>query len=145
MYRTFRMMPSPIHAEEAVQPESTGVVRFTFSAWFLTVFGLLCTAAGGYSLFSLVWLSAGQPSSELFQSGGSLAVFFFCWYLVLFAQGVIALVGAWSLVRRRHWSVCVGAALVVMVPSSPIVFVSLPVGIWLLVMLRRPHVRQAFD
>lgn len=138
-------MPSPILAQEAVQPESTGVVRFTTSNRFLTLFGLLCAAAGGYSIFSLVWLSAGQPSSDLFQSGGSLAVFFFGWYLVLFAQGVIALVGAWSLVRRRHWRACIGAALVAMVPSSPLVFVSLPFGIWLLVRLRHPSVRQAFN
>lgn len=138
-------MPSPIHAEEAVQPESTGVVRFTFSAWLLTVFGLLLAASGGSSIFARVWLSAGQPSSDLFQCGGWCAVFFFGWYLVLFLQGVVSLVGGWCLVRRRHWRVCVGAALVVMVPSSPLVLVSLPVGLWLLGALRRPHVRQTFD
>lgn len=138
-------MPSPILADEAVPPESTAVVRSTISGRFLTLFGLLCTATGGYSIFSLVWLTAGQPSSDLFQSGGSLAVFFFGWYLVLFTQGVVSLAGAWFLVRRRHWFLCVAAALVAMVPSSPLVFVSLPVGIWLLVTLRRPHVRQLFD
>ena len=127
-------------------PESPELVSLSTGARVLAVFGLIGTAGSGWALFDLVVLApARPPSSELFQSGGWLAALSFWWLVVLFAQGLVSLAAARSLVSRRRWFLCVGAALGAMVPFSALVFVGLPLGVWLLVMLRRPLVRGAFS
>lgn len=126
--------------------EAPQLVKLSTGARVLAVFGLIGVAGSGWALFELIVLAPARPrSAELFQSGGWLAALSFWWLVVLLVQGLVSLAAARLLVLRRRWTLCAAAALGAMVPCSALVFVGLPLGIWLLVMLRRPHVRSAFS
>jgi hypothetical protein len=58
----------------------------------------------------------------------------------------VAILGAVAMIRRRHIAHAWAGAICSLVPiCGPCIGLSIPFGIWAMVLLRRPSVRAAFD
>jgi hypothetical protein len=98
-----------------------------------------CTLSLGLLLLALVVsLPYGDPNAPpLIQILGSMGMM-----MVLPAWG---LVGAISMLKRKRYNMAVIGAICMLVPLlGPCFGLTLPVGIWSLVLLRRKSVREAF-
>src|SRR5439155_12892441 len=73
---------------------------------------------------------------------------FFCIVMIGGATvlGLVAVLasGALNLRRTQRYGLVVLAAVVAMIPWSPHALIGFPAGIWILLELRRPEVKQAF-
>jgi hypothetical protein len=94
--------------------------------------------------------SAGQIDSYGAQLGDDSAVFF-QFLLVSFAVGVFTIPvyvflirGAWLMKQQRNFGMSKAACILAMLPCSPAFIFGLPIGIWGLMKLNRPGVREAF-
>lgn len=63
---------------------------------------------------------------------------------VLMGMGVLIIAGSIQMLRRRGYGLAMTASVVAMLPCSPSCILGLPFGIWSLVVLNRPEVRDAF-
>jgi hypothetical protein len=74
------------------------------------------------------------------------------WALVLMvlfvgslATSVVLIVGGWQMMRLRWYGLAIIAAIVALLPCSVSWLIGLPIGIWALVVLNKPEVREAFQ
>jgi hypothetical protein len=80
----------------------------------------------------------GGPDAIANAVGGVAgAIFGICW-------GGIVLSGAWSMMRLRGYGYAMASTIVAMLPCTLCCLLGLPFGIWSLVVLCRPDVRDAF-
>jgi hypothetical protein len=101
------------------------------SAWILI--GLLAIALG---LLSLLDDSAG-PLFDAFGFGQLIAVL---------ASNLFIAFGTFCMRQGRRYRIAFATAVLASIPVlSPFVWLGIPLGIWTLVVLRRPEVRAAFD
>ena len=67
------------------------------------------------------------------------------WGLVLVIASLFVLYGAWHMKQRRNYGLARAAAVVALIPLvGPCCLLGIPFGIWALVVLNKPHVRNAF-
>lgn len=65
--------------------------------------------------------------------------------LVAIAFSVFIWIGAGKMKRLESYGMCMGAAIVAMIPCiSPCCLIGLPIGIWALIVLNKPEVKEAF-
>jgi hypothetical protein len=64
----------------------------------------------------------------------------------LLAIGLSAFVifGALKMQKLQSWNLCLAASIVAMVPCSCTCCIGLPLGIWAIILLAKPEVKQAF-
>jgi hypothetical protein len=65
--------------------------------------------------------------------------------VVFISWGVLVVVGAGRMRRRRGYGLALAGAIVAMLPANYCWLLGLPFGIWALTVLRRPEVAVAFD
>ena len=63
---------------------------------------------------------------------------------VLMGMGVLILAGSIQMLRRRGYELAMTGSVLAMLPCSPSCILGLPFGIWSLVVLNNPQVREAF-
>lgn len=108
------------------------------------VFGFVCVGMSAFSFFDLLVLEPHRPHSDLFYYGGPFDQLAALMNVGGMIQGALALLASRSIGRLRFWNACVAATVVAMFPCSLGCVFGLPLGIWLLAMLRRPNVRAQF-
>ena len=92
-------------------------------------------------------MNAGQqqqpmPAWANLLSGG-LGIFF---SILGIAMAGLILVGALKMMKRQNHGLAMTAAIIAMVPCvSPCCWVGLPIGIWALVVLSKPEVKDSFS
>jgi len=74
-----------------------------------------------------------------------VSVFFIGLTVVSIIPSLLIFVGALQMRRLRLYGLAMIAAIMAMLPCTAGWFIGLPMGIWALVVLLRPDVREAFD
>jgi hypothetical protein len=64
--------------------------------------------------------------------------------VLLFLKGLIIVVGGWQIEKLQGYGLGVLSCFLAMLPGSPGCLIGLPIGLWTLLVLRRPEVRAAF-
>jgi serine/threonine protein kinase len=93
----------------------------------------------------IVLIEASQPHRPRGYLPAEVVFMGFLWNLVVLGLCFLMVNGARKLRRSENYRQCVIAALAAMLPFSPHVMLGLPVGIMILLALRRPEVKQAFQ
>jgi hypothetical protein len=76
--------------------------------------------------------------------GDEDAVFGMIGVLVMLAINGVVLYGAVKLKQLENYALCMTAAILMVIPCSPCFFLSVPFGIWALIVLFDARVRDAF-
>ena len=107
-----------------------------------------------FNLFEVVFHPFGKLLDELLrefhyqnhgESAFASALNVFSTLLSLAVGGVV-LFGSFQMLRRRSWPFALTAAILMVVPClGPCCPIGIPVGVWALVILLKPEVRQALE
>jgi hypothetical protein len=65
--------------------------------------------------------------------------------VIKLALDTLTLYAAWQMRQLRSWGVSMAGAIVAMLPCSPCCLLSLPIGVWAVVVLIDANVKAAFD
>jgi hypothetical protein len=139
----FAEAPPPLGRAEAAR-----AVRWPAAA--LAVAGWLGIGVGVFRLFVHLILLGGiltlpggpNPGAGMRALAAGLAA---ALDVVLIAWGMLVVVGAGRMRRRRGYGLALAGVIVAMLPANYCWLLGLPFGIWALAVLLRPEVRGAFD
>ena len=96
-------------------------------------------------------LGVGIASAESGSSEDAFAAMFSGGLAVVFGViaigiGVFIWIGAQKMLALQSYGLCMAAAIVAMIPCiSPCCLLGLPIGIWAIVILVKPEVKEAFN
>lgn len=65
-------------------------------------------------------------------------------YIISLLCGGVAYYGAMQMYRGRQYSACVAGAIAAIIPANPCLCLTIPFGIWALIILLRKDTRDAF-
>jgi len=139
--------PSMIDATAADDPEIEAArERVQWPGIGLMVVGVLSTIVVLMAWSTNVWLTTRPDdylASQAVQRAKTIADTLFPITAVL---ALVIVVGAWKMLQltSRRWAIAASVLAVSPIPSGPFWPLSLPLGIWALVVLNRPQVRAAF-
>ena len=103
------------------------VLALVFNAWLL-----------------LSEVAAELPQSEDLRAQGRIA-FRVVWNLAMQVTNIVIIVGAVKMKRLRSHGLCTAACILAVIPCiGPCFILGIPFGIWGLIVLNDPKVRQAF-
>ena len=72
-------------------------------------------------------------------------IFSIAFYFIAILVGAFIIYAALKMKELNRWGLCVAASILAMLPcTNPCCIVGLPIGIWCLVILMRPEVKEAF-
>lgn len=128
--------PNPYAASQAPSEARSNPSSLNLPAWIALACCLV--SLGLWLLALIVSLPYGSPNAPpLIEIFGFTGMF-----MVLPALG---LAGAVSMLKRQRFGLCVAAACGMMVPIlGPCFGLTLPLGIWAIVLLRRRSIRESF-
>ena len=106
---------------------------------------VLCVAWIFLLSFSLMFMYKMLTSPHI-EEAARMAFTYSVWYMgICVAYNLLLITGAFSMVRRGSYVWAMATAILAMVPFlSPFYVLGIPVGIWAVVVLRRPGVRESF-
>jgi hypothetical protein len=115
-----------------------------FPAIGLIVVGSFLTAAATFAAFTMAWWTSGRGSQT--SSDGSEFLLIVPVILALVALPAAIIIGGVKMLRLTDHGWAVGASVLAVspIPSAPVWFLSLPLGIWSLVVLSKPEVKRGF-
>lgn len=135
-------MPPPMIAEPSRQVlgPSTGLLVTGILGGIIEVTVLIAEVIG--RSFKALWLDEiPEDYVEFFESGFGIAS-----ALVGILVAVFIIYVSLKMKDLKQWGLCVTASILAMIPCiSPCCIVGLPIGIWCLVVLMRPEVKNAFS
>ena len=68
------------------------------------------------------------------------------WGILMLASSVVILLGGINMLRLRKYDVCRLGAILAFIPCvGPCYLLGVPFGVWAIIVLNRPEVRDAFD
>jgi hypothetical protein len=113
------------------------VWRLDIPATIAAVFCFFWIAFGLYALY--LCMPTGQPH----EPSTNRVLGTFAAFMILPA---VAIAGSVSMLQRKRYGLSVAASICMMIPVfGPCIGLTLPVGIWTLVLLRQQPVRESFD
>jgi len=119
----------------------TGIIGAIFSIGTLIAVSVgtgLSSIAGRYS----DWADEIPWGIEKFYEGA----FAFGFSIVDIFIAALIIYAALKMKDLKHWGLAVAASILAMIPCiSPCCIIGLPIGIWCLVVLMKPEVKEAFD
>src|SRR5262249_35195554 len=65
--------------------------------------------------------------------------------VLIFLKGLVIVVGGWQIEKLQSYGLGVMSCFLAMLPGSPGCLIGMPIGLWTLLVLRRPEVRAAFS
>jgi hypothetical protein len=109
----------------------------------LIVAGSFLTAAATFAAFTMAWWVSGRGSQT---SSDGAEVLLVAPILALVALPAAIIFGGVKMLRLTDYRWAVGASVLAVspIPSAPVWFLSLPLGIWSLVVLSKPEVKRGF-
>jgi hypothetical protein len=123
--------------------------------------GLLLTGIIGaiFSIGTLIALSIGTGLSSIAERYSDWAeeipwgieefyqgAFAFGFSIIAIFIAALIIYAALKMKDLKHWGLAVAASILAMIPCiSPCCIIGLPIGIWCLVVLMKPEVKEAFD
>jgi serine/threonine protein kinase len=115
-----------------------------FPAIGLIVVGSFLTAAATFAAFTMAWWTSGRGSQT--SSDGSEFLLIVPVILALVALPAAIIIGGVKMLRLtdHRWAMGASVLAVSPIPSVPVWFLSLPLGIWSLVVLSKPEVKRGF-
>jgi hypothetical protein len=124
--------PSPLVARQQLLPVAIGLLVTSI----LHLMGFLYFCAYVY----------GTVSSEETEGGRPNPMILYCLYSAIPALYCLLLItGAFSMLRRSSYLWAMTVCILAMIPFfGPCYFLAIPFGIWGLLILRRPEVRDSF-
>ena len=135
-------MPPPMMAEPSRQVlgPSTGLLVTGILGGIIEVTFLIAEIIG--RSFKSLWLDEiPEDYVEFFESGFSIAS-----SLIGVLVAVFIIYVSLKMKDLNQWGLCVTASILAMIPCiSPCCIVGLPIGIWCLVVLMKPEVKDAFS
>jgi predicted Ser/Thr protein kinase len=104
--------------------------------------GIDCLSSAGAVVGTIIMLVQKGFSGRLigFLPGSAQLVI----VVLMAANAVIVVSGAWNLMRLRSYRLAVAGSLLAMLPFSPGAVIGLPMGIWALLVMSRKQVKAAF-
>ena len=141
-------LPAAIPPRRASSPANEAPIEAArqavqFPAIGLIVIGSLLTVLGLFAQIPLLVWQFRRGSGQLSVEGFIVVL---PSVLVILGLPLAMLIGGLKMLRltSRHWAI--GAAVLALspIPSAPLWFLSLPLGIWALVVLAKPEVKQGF-
>jgi len=129
-------------ADDAQIQASRQLVQFP--AIGLIVVGSFLTAAAAFAAFTMASWASGRGSQT--SSDGSEVLLIVAPILALVALPAAIIIGGVKMLRLTDYGWAVGASVLAVspIPSAPVWFLSLPLGIWSLVVLSKPEVKRGF-
>ena len=136
---------APMGSAGAAQQVQGPALGLMITAGIGLLFGLIGLAANalGLGAGALSSLGSSGPGGRYmhYMSGGIGIV---SAIVGLAAMGFV-MWGAMQMKQLRKWGIAVGASIVAMIPCfCPSCFVGIPVGIWALIVLMKPEVKNSF-
>jgi hypothetical protein len=139
--------PPPLTAMPHATPAASALVEVNGPAVGLMLTSALNLATHGAMLISkfagtsFMLVTGGAPGwAQAFS--GSMSVML---HTVWLAASVLMFVGALKMRRLENYGLAIAASILAMVPCMPpCCIIGLPIGIWSLVILSKPEVRDAF-
>ena len=135
-------MPPPMVVEPSrqVQGPSTGLLVKGILGGIIELTVLIAEIIG--RSFKALWLDeVPEDYVEFLESGFGVAS-----SLVGIVVAVFIIYVSLKMKDLKQWGLCVTASILAMIPCiSPCCIVGLPIGIWCLVVLMRPEVKNAFS
>jgi predicted Ser/Thr protein kinase len=104
--------------------------------------GIDCLSSAGAVVGTIIMLIQKGFSGRLigFLPGSAQLII----VVLMAANAVIVVSGAWNLMRLRFYRLAVAGSLLAMLPFSPGAVIGLPMGIWALLVMSRKRVKGAF-
>lgn len=134
--------PSPLRRDGAAEVAAPALALLIVSSIWLV--GMLLAMA-----FDVWLLSSGRAQNmpnALFDSKQTQVQIRLFLSVFVFASDILVLLGAYQMRRCKSYGMAMTAAVLSVIPClAPCYCIGMPFGIWALVALRKPGVRESFD
>ncbi len=98
---------------------------------------------GGLFYFTFVFSSLGAPDAD--PAGSHMSLVYCLYYGISMLYCVLLISGAFSMLRRGSYAWAITVCILALVPTlGPCYFLAIPLGVWGLLILRRPEIRDSF-
>ena len=131
---------NPQFVEDRVRMPALGLIATAIVGLLMHTFGAAIYALSLISSSVAVFVEETGSLSMLFDAAGGLLV-----HGIGIVMGIVVLIGGIRMRRLSGRGFAMFASVIAILPCSPCCFLGLPVGLWSLVTLSDPQVRDAFE
>ncbi len=145
------MSNNPYQASNFRKPQPRGNAKSQISGpaiSLIVVASISLLLVGIGLIFDAVILATGAADNMIQPQGmpkGTQIIIRFIWGILLFASNIVVLIGSIKMLQLKSYDFAKVCAIISVIPCvGPCCIVGIPFGIWALVILAKPEVRNAF-